>query len=196
MTSGIDRRRHTFKAWVEANGGVSGVAKRSGVPPTTLYSYLGAKSQSLKGSTQDQIAEAFGIAADEMFGASGNRTVPLVGYVGAGAEAHFYAEGDGPLDDVDAPPWANDQTRASEIRGESLGPLFERWLIFYDDVRSPVTPDLHGRLCILGLPNGKVLVKKIRPAGNGLFHLLSNTEEPIWDQEIAWAAVVKEMRPR
>jgi hypothetical protein len=195
MSNGIDRRRAAFKTWLEANGGVSAVAERSKVPKTTLYSYLASKSQSLKGTTQDQIADAFGIPADEMFG-GGARTVPLVGYVGAGAEAHFYAESDGPLDEVEAPPWATDQTRAAEIRGESLGPLFERWLVFYEDVRSPVTPDLHGRLCVVGLPNGKVLVKKLRPAGGGLFHLLSNAEEPMWDQEVAWAAVVKEMRPR
>lgn len=195
MIEGLDRRRKAFAAWVRENGGVRTVAKQSEVPATTLYSYLGGKSQSLKGSTQDQIAEAFGVQADEMFG-SGIRPVQLVGYVGAGAEAHFYAEGDDQLDYVDAPPWASDQTRAAEIRGESLGPLFDRWLIFYEDVRSPVTPDLHGRLCIVGLPNGKVLVKKLRPAGGGLYHLLSNTEEPMWDQEVSWAAIVKEMRPR
>jgi transcriptional regulator with XRE-family HTH domain len=124
-------------------------------------------------------------------------TVPLVGYVGAGAEAHFYASSDEGLGEVEAPPEATMDTRAAEIRGESLGPLFEGWLVFYDDVRTPVTPDLMGQLCVVGLPNDKVLVKKLRPSRTpGLYHLLSNSEAPMLDQEVAWAAKVKTMRPR
>ncbi|WP_091742957.1 XRE family transcriptional regulator [Phenylobacterium immobile] len=124
-------------------------------------------------------------------------TVPLVGYVGAGAEAHFYASADDGLGEVEAPPEATTDTRAAEIRGESLGPLFEGWLVFYDDVRTPVTPDLIGQLCVVGLPNDKVLVKKLRLSRTpGLYHLLSNSEAPMLDQEVAWAAKVKTMRPR
>lgn len=124
-------------------------------------------------------------------------TVPLVGYVGAGAEAHFYASGDEGLGEVDAPPDATPLTRAAEIRGESLGPLFDSWLVYYDEVRTPVTPDQIGRLCIVGLPNDKVLVKKIqRSRTQGLYHLLSNNEAPMLDQEVVWAARVKTMTPR
>lgn len=127
----------------------------------------------------------------------GSRKVPLVGYVGAGAEAHFYASGDEGLGEVDAPDNATESTVAAEIRGESLGPLFEHWLVFYDDVRTPVTSDLIGRLCIVGLPNDKVLVKKIqRSRTNGLFHLLSNNEAPMLDQEVMWAARITNMTPR
>lgn len=124
------------------------------------------------------------------------RTVPLVGYVGAGAEAHFYAGGD-ELGEVEAPEGSTDQTRAAEIRGESLGPLFDSWLVFYDDVRTPVTPDLIGRLCIVGLPDDKVLVKKLQKSRtSGLYHLLSNNEAPMFDQQVVWAARVKNMSPR
>ena len=102
-----------------------------------------------------------------------------------------------PMGEVDAPPEATMDTRAAEIRGESLGPLFEGWLVFYDDVRTPVTPDLVGQLCVVGLPNDKVLVKKLRRSRtDGLFHLLSNNEAPMLDQEVVWAAKVKTMRPR
>lgn len=127
----------------------------------------------------------------------GPRTVPLVGYVGAGAEAHFYAEGDENLDFVEAPEGATPSTRAALVSGESLGPLFDQWLVFYDDVRDPVTPDLIGKLCVVGLPNGKVLVKKLQKVrGEDRYHLLSNNEDPIFDQEVSWAAKVKTMTPR
>jgi hypothetical protein len=125
------------------------------------------------------------------------RTVPLVGYVGAGALAHYYATGDGNLDRVEAPEGATDKTVAAEIRGDSLGPLFESWVVYWDEVRNPVTEDLHGRLCVVGLPDDRILVKKLRPASRANhFHLLSNNEEPILDQEVLWAARVKTLTPR
>lgn len=49
-------------------------------------------------------------------------TVPLVGYVGAGSEAHLYAVNDGSfLDEVPAPHGSTSETVAIEIRGDSLG---------------------------------------------------------------------------
>ena len=125
------------------------------------------------------------------------RRAPVVGYVGAGAVAHLYAAGQGPFDEVDAPDNATDDTVAVEIRGDSLGPLFNEWLVFYDEVMSPVTPDLIGRLCVVGLPDGRVLIKKIaRARAEGLYHLLSQTEDPIMDAEVLWAAKVTGMTPR
>lgn len=124
------------------------------------------------------------------------RRVPVVGYVGAGSETHFYAVAQGDLDDVAAPDWATDRTVAVEIRGESLGALFDRWLVFYDDVRSPVTSDLVGQICVVGLVDDRVLVKKIKRAKRGLFDLISNNEPPIEAVSLSWAARVLGMQPR
>src|SRR5215510_7764302 len=95
--------------------------------------------------------------------------VPVAGYVGAGAEAHFYAVAQGDLDEVDAPEGSTKETVAVEIRGDSLGTFFDRWLVFYDDVRSRV---------------------------HGQFNLVSQAEPPITDATVDWAARVKSMTPR
>lgn len=130
-------------------------------------------------------------------GELGSFLVPVVGYVGAGAQAHYHADAQGPFDMVPAPEGSTEHTVAVEIQGGSLGALFDRWLVFYDDVRSPVTVDLIGSVCVVGLPDDRVLVKKIKAANTeGFFHLLSNTEDPIFDVEIAWAAKVKHMVPK
>lgn len=125
------------------------------------------------------------------------KAVPVVGYVGAGAQAYFDDPGD-LSDDVPAPDGATDHTVAVEVRGESLGPLFDRWLVFYDDVHRPVTPDQVNRLCVVGLRDGRILVKKIKKSAGrkGLYHLLSNEGPPILDVEIEWAAKVLNMVPR
>jgi transcriptional regulator with XRE-family HTH domain len=125
------------------------------------------------------------------------RTARVVGYVGAGAEAHFYAVSQGDLDEVPAPDGSTEATVAVEIRGDSLGLMFDRWLVFYDQVRSPVTPDQIGRLCVVGLPDDRVLVKRLRNSSKkGLYRLLSEREQPIEDAAVVWAARVKAMVPR
>lgn len=118
-------------------------------------------------------------------------TVPIVGYVGAGDFVNELAE-EQFLGEIPAPPGSNARTRAVEIRGDSLGKFLDRWLAIYDDMRRPVTPDLVNRLCIVGLADGRILIKTIRRSGpRGPFHLVSEREDPIFDARIEWAAAVK-----
>jgi transcriptional regulator with XRE-family HTH domain len=140
-------------------------------------------------------AQAFAVSESDVF--TERRTVPLVGYVGAGALAHLFSEGQGPFDEVEAPDGSTDSTVAVEIRGESLGALFEQWLVFYDDVRDPPGRDLIGKLCVVGLADGRILIKKL-VLGQlpGHFTLLSNIEPPMYDVLVDWAARVKNMMPR
>lgn len=125
------------------------------------------------------------------------RKVKLKGYVGAGSVAHFYAISDEDFEEVEAPLSATDQTIAVEIKGSSFGPLMDSWLVYYDDVRSPVTEDLIGKICVVGLADDRILIKKIVRDGAGGYNLLSNSNEPpILDADIEWAAKVTDMRPR
>jgi hypothetical protein len=100
-------------------------------------------------------------------------------------------------DEVDQPRGSTEATVAVEIRGDSLGPFLNRWLVFYDDVHRPVTSDLIGELCVVGLADGRVLVKQIqRGRAEGLFNLNSSTEKPILDVAIEWAAKVNSIQRR
>ena len=124
-------------------------------------------------------------------------TIPVVGFVGAGDAAHYYETGEGELDRAPAPADATALTVARQIRGQSIGRRFDGWLIFSDEARAPVTEDLHGELCVCGLPDGRVLVKWLEPArAAGLHHLASETEPTLYDQRVLWAAKVTSMRPR
>lgn len=120
-------------------------------------------------------------------------TVPLVGYVGAGGEAQFLSGGE--RDHVPAPEGSTERTVAVEIR--SPGADLDRWVVFYDDVHRQVRPDLIGKLCMIGLEDGRILLKKIaKSRARGFFHLISENEPPILDVSIEWAARVKTMTPR
>ena len=126
------------------------------------------------------------------------KQVRVVGYVGAGGEQSYYRYSQDQFEYVDPPPGATDQTVAVEIKGGSLGDAFKSWLVFYRDIRSPVTSDLFNRLCVIGLADDRILVKIIRSNGDGSFALESNAnvEPPIPNAEIEWAAKVTDMRPR
>ena len=117
--------------------------------------------------------------------------VPVIGYVGAGSTAHFYDVPPSHLDEV------SESAAAVEIRGDSLGPFFNRWYVFYDDVRRPMTPDLIGQLCVVGLADGRILLKQVQRGSDlGLYNLHSATEKPIVDVAIDWAARVNSISRR
>lgn len=125
------------------------------------------------------------------------KRVKIKGYVGAGSEAHFYKVSDEGYEEVEAPNGATDQTVAVEIKGTSWGPRMNTWLVFYDDVRSPITSDLLGEVCVVGLADDRILIKEIKRNRDGSYTLLSNSsEDPIENAQIEWAAKVTAMRPR
>lgn len=109
--------------------------------------------------------------------------VPVIGYVAAGdrltptgAELGF----------VEPPSWATGKTVAVEIRGDSLGPFLDGWLAFYDEVRRPLTDDLAGQLCVIGLADDRVVIKRPKRTRKAWL-LLSQNGDPITDRRRWWA---------
>jgi transcriptional regulator with XRE-family HTH domain len=149
----------------------------------------------LKQEQIERAAHVFEVPESDILG--DRKTAPLVGYVGAGALAHIFSEGQGPFDEVDAPDGSTEDTVAVEIRGESLGSFFDQWLVFYDDVRTPPSSKMLNRLCVVGVADGRILIKKLTKGTlPGHYTLLSQFEPPMYDQIIEWAALVKNMVPR
>ena len=176
----------------------SGLAKALGRSPSAVTDLLNGHRR-LRADEIAIVSDYLGIEPPRLIGGGPLRPpkAPLIGYVGAGAIAHFYADGQGPFDEVPAPDAASPKTVAVQIRGHSLGALFDNWLVFYDQVRDAPDEALIGRMCVCGLSDGRVLVKALkRGQVAGLWTLLSNTEPPIYDVALDWAALVREMRPR
>ena len=124
------------------------------------------------------------------------RTVQIVGLVSAGSDMVSFADGQGPFGEIEAPANATPSTVAVEIRGDSLGPTFNGWILFYNDRREPVSSDLLGKFCVVGLADGRVVAKNIT-AGQlpGHYNLIANVGPPIYDAEVEWAARVINMAP-
>lgn len=149
----------------------------------------------LGASDIDKVSRTYGVSKEEAL--EQPKTSPIVGYVGAGSVAHYYELAQGPFDEAPMPPNGTAETVAVEIRGESLGSLFDRWLVYYNDVRRPPTLDMLRKLCVVGLHDDRVLVKQLlRGSEPGHFHLFSQIEGLIENVRVDWAATVLAMTPR
>lgn len=125
------------------------------------------------------------------------RPVPLVGFVGAGGEI-IYETGQGPFGEAPIPPIESDSsTVAVLVRGESMAGLEDGWYVYYDNRYDPPTEQLIGKLCVVGLTDGRILLKKLLPGRQpGRFDLYSFNAPPQLDQPVQWAAPVTWIRPQ
>lgn len=119
--------------------------------------------------------------------------VPVVGYIGAGHQVFGiddHPPGEG-LYKVACPEGLDPTTAVGlEVRGSSMLPIQDGWVIFYD--RHAATPaDVLGRLCAVKTADGAYFVKIVYRAPQlGRFNLLSTNAAPIENVELEWAAPI------
>lgn len=144
----------------------------------------------------ERIAPHLNCSAEQLLFEAAN--VPIVGLVGAGGEAQMYQDGHGNYGEAPRPPGTGSSTVALEVRGDSMPGIAENeWLVYYDDVREGITPDLIGELCVVGIADGGVFIKRVYRAKDAdLYDLISTGAEPKRNQKIAWAAKVTWIKPR
>lgn len=121
-----------------------------------------------------------------------SNNVPVVGHVGAGGEVLFDL-GQGPFGTMEAPPeGGGPDTVAVVVRGESMtGILDDGWAVYYNRRHDRPTPDMLGKLCVVGLEDGRVLVKRLlKGRVSGGYDLYSVAAAPLLDQVVTWAAKV------
>lgn len=176
------------------------LARRVGVKQQAIAQVESGKIQ--KPTFIVTLSKALNVSISELTGISGvdqpARTVPVVGIAQAGGSNIVRDFAGGSLGDVDAPVDATADTVAVEVRGDSMGGRLEDGdHVFFDDRREPVTDDLIGRLCVCGLEDGQVVIKRLAKGSQpGLYHLISYNAEPMFDQRLNWAARVTSIRPR
>jgi hypothetical protein len=122
--------------------------------------------------------------------------LPVLGYVGAGTQAHYYDVSQGYLDDIDVPKPVTGATVILAIHNHGVGPLFNDWLVFFDEVREGVTPDLLGYLCVVVLEDGRLFVRQLQQGQTeGRYNLISEYGATLRDVSVRWAAKVTAMLP-
>jgi hypothetical protein len=87
---------------------------------------------------------------------------------------------------------------AVEVLGGSMRGIADSgWLIYFDHEQRPPTAQLLGKLCIVELADGSILVRTLQPGRRkGLYDLESVTEPTLRGQRVVWAARVTWIKPR
>jgi len=153
------------------------------------------------------LADALGVSARWLLEGGARREheskppppVPIVGYVGAGAEIHpvdDHAKGQG-MDDAPPFPGQDGPAVAVRVRGDSMLPQIEDgWILYYTRDRDGVPSACVGKLCVVQVTDGPMLVKKLEPGKRkGLWRLVSYNASPREDVKLDWAARVAAIVP-
>jgi hypothetical protein len=116
--------------------------------------------------------------------------MPLDGYTG---DAMQLLNASPPLlPTVEMPVLLTPWTKPLLITDDMLGKWFAGWVLIYDDLREPVTPELIGQMCIVGLGEDRVAVARLMEGTTpGRYDLIAQRPPDIRDVEVVWAAPIK-----
>ena len=152
-----------------------------------------------------EYAAAFGVSAEWLYDAAGPvlasaaaGLVPVIGHVGANPEGTvLFATGQDPAELTPIPPGGTDQARALKVVGHSMrGVADDGALIYFEDQRTPPTPDMLGHVVVVETDTDEVLVKRLlRGSRPGLYDLESVAGPMRQDARLRWAAHITAIIP-
>ena len=177
------------KGWTQES-----VAKMAGMAQQTYQRYEAGERQ-LKVNQLQVFAHVFGVEPSEIMDDTLGRQLPIVGYVGAGAEVF-------PIDAL--PEWDNHyvvncprefpvhETEALIVEGDSMLPIEPRSVVFVSKSKALTATDMVGKLCVVELSDGRRLLKQVRRGYQPQrYNLISTNAAPIEDVKITKAARVQ-----
>ncbi len=152
-----------------------------------------------------EYASAFGVSPDWLYDASGatrpadpQGLVPVIGRVGANPEGTvLFAVGHDPAELAPIPPGGTQNARALRVVGHSMrGVADDGGLIYFEDQRTPPTPDMLGHVVVVETDDDEVLVKRLlRGSRPGLYDLESVAGPVRRDARLRWAAHITAIIP-
>lgn len=125
--------------------------------------------------------------------------VSIVGEIGTGAIIHVFEDSarSGGMEKTNAPIGIDGDLEAVRVRGDSMYPMQEGWLLFYRRVSGGVSDECLEKLCVVKrLEDDVIMVKNVHQSGRrGFYNLTSWNAPPISDVRLAWASRVVSIRP-
>jgi transcriptional regulator with XRE-family HTH domain len=152
-----------------------------------------------------EYAHAFGVRPEWLYDSAGPMRptaepgfVPIIGRVGANPEGLvLFATGQDAGDLAPIPPGGTDKAAALQVVGHSMrGVADDGALIYFEDQRTPPTPDMLGHVVVVEVDTDEVLVKRLlRGSAPGLFDLESVAGPTRHDARLRWAAHITAIIP-
>lgn len=152
-----------------------------------------------------EYAAAFGVRPEWLYDAAGamrpaaeGGLAPVIGRVGANPDGIvLFATGHDPGELAPIPPGGTDQAVALRVVGHSMrGVADDGALIYFEDQRTPPTPDMLGHVVVVETDTDEVLVKRLlRGSRPGLYDLESVAGPTRQDARLRWAAHITAIIP-
>ncbi len=152
-----------------------------------------------------EYAAAFGVRPEWLYDASGAMRpvgraglVRVIGLVGANPEGSvLFSDGQEPGDLAPIPPGGTEDAVALQVAGHSMRGLADDGaLIYFEDQRTPPTPDMLGQVVVVETESDEVLVKRLlRGSEPGRFDLESIAGPTRHDARLRWAAHITAIVP-
>ncbi|MBN8294531.1 helix-turn-helix transcriptional regulator [Rhodobacter sp. NTK016B] len=165
-------------------------ARRFGWPETTYRAHENGQRNFPK-KRAEIYARAFRVSPEWLLlgvGDARKKAVPLVGYVGAGAEVYAIDDG-GALDEIDPPPGIGPSAVAVMVRGDSMYPRYMEGDVLIYDTHTPLQA-ADGQECVVSLTDGRKFVKLVRAEPDGSVTLESWNTPPIRRAQCEWLAAI------
>jgi len=158
------------------------LARRTGLTPGKVSLIISGKRQ-LKDGEAFKVSEALNYPLPNE-----NRIIPVMGYVGAGAEV-IPVSGNDALHEVDMGYPIPPGLIGVIVRGDSMFPIFEDGdLVAYRGEELTPEQAIGQEACVVQLADGRILIKKVRMGSQpGLFTLSSSNAPDIEDVPLEWA---------
>ncbi|WP_309089732.1 S24 family peptidase [Phenylobacterium sp.] len=152
-----------------------------------------------------EYAAAFGVRPEWLYDAAGPMQgsaepgfVQVVGRVGANPDGVvLFATGQDPAELAPIPPGGTEKAAALKVVGHSMrGVADDGALIYFEDQRTPPTPDMLGHVVVVETDTDEVLVKRLlRGSRPGLYDLESVAGPMRHDAKLRWAAHITAIIP-
>ena len=152
-----------------------------------------------------EYAAAFGVRPEWLYDAAGPMRpiaeagfVRVIGNVGANPDGVvLFATGHEPGDLAPIPPGGTEQAVALRVVGHSMRDVADDGaLIYFEDQRTPPTPDMLGHVVVVETDGDEVLVKRLlRGSGPGRYDLESLVGPTRCDARLRWAAHITAIIP-
>lgn len=163
---------------------------------------LGRK-KTVRGDNLDRLARALEcepsfLMSDYDTGPGSPPLVRIIGNVGANPDGEvLYATGDQGWDMAPIPPGGTLRSVALAVKGHSMRGLADNGaLIYFEDQRTPPTPDMLGHVVVVETDQDEVLVKRLlKGSHRGVFDLESLVGERKEDVRLRWAAHIISIVP-
>lgn len=179
-------------------GNQSELARRLLVTQPTISRWINDGQEPEKSNHDRILKEARELGIVSLPVEQGGAPPRIIGVIGPGGQVHF-REQEADRNGANMPPRGPTDYMVALIveKGGGGSHATDGSLIYYDSRREKPTVDMLGKLCVVGLTDGRTIMARLLPGSRpDFYHLIGTDSSALLDQTVEWAARVAWIEPQ